>query len=59
MPLIEVFGQTETSAALSCATGSDDYRTGTVGKPIPGIDVRLAPDGEIQVFAPWLGLSGL
>lgn len=57
MPLIEVFGQTETSSIIMC-NRLDAYRIGTVGKPIPGIDVRLAEDGEIQVYAPWLICKG-
>lgn len=57
MPLIEVFGQTETSSIIMC-NRLDNYRIGTVGKPIPGIDVRLAKDGEIQVLAPWLVCHG-
>ena len=57
MPLIEVFGQTETSSIIM-ANRLDDYKVGSVGKPIPGIRVRFAEDGEIQVDAPELVCKG-
>ncbi len=45
------YGMTETSgfAALSLP---DDYRFGTVGRPLPGLDVRIAADGEILLRGP-------
>ncbi|HDH44187.1 MAG TPA: long-chain fatty acid--CoA ligase [Thermococcus sp.] len=57
MPLIEVYGQTETSSIIMC-NRLNDYRIGSVGKPIPGIKVRLAEDNEIQVYAPQLVCKG-
>ncbi len=48
LPLLQIYGQTEDCGPT---TGSrpGDNRIGTVGKPLPGIHVRLAPDGEILV----------
>ncbi|HEY3247372.1 MAG TPA: AMP-binding protein [bacterium] len=44
----EIYGQTEGSG-LTTAHPVGNVRLATVGKPLPGIDVRLAPDGEILV----------
>ncbi|WP_344664433.1 AMP-dependent synthetase/ligase [Catenulispora yoronensis] len=56
IPLMEVWGMSETSGAATVCT-PDANRVGTVGKPIPGVDVRLGDDGEIFVRGPIL-LSG-
>src|SRR5574341_299649 len=47
----EIYGQTEGSG-LTTAHPIGDVKLGTVGKPIPGIEVRLADDGEILVRSP-------
>jgi long-chain acyl-CoA synthetase len=56
IPLMEVWGMSETSGAATCCT-PEANRVGTVGKPIPGVDVKLGDDGEIFVRGPIL-LSG-
>ncbi|MCB9678614.1 MAG: long-chain fatty acid--CoA ligase [Alphaproteobacteria bacterium] len=44
--VLEGYGLTE-SAAASCVNEPDSFRFGTVGKPVPGCELKLAEDGEI------------
>ncbi|MEZ4240885.1 MAG: long-chain fatty acid--CoA ligase [Myxococcota bacterium] len=48
MTILEGYGLTE-SAAASCVNRPDDPHFGTVGPPMPGCEVRIAPDGEIRL----------
>jgi long-chain acyl-CoA synthetase len=49
--ILEGWGMTETSTAASIAT-PDDVKFGTVGKPFPGCEVKIAEDGEILAKGP-------
>ncbi len=51
VPLREVYGQTEDCGPTSMHQG-DDIVIGTVGKPFPGVQVKIAEDGEILVKGP-------
>ena len=51
VPLLEGFGMTETSGVATLNT-VEDNNIGTVGKPLPGVGLRLAEHGEIQVGGP-------
>lgn len=47
LTVLEGYGLTETTAAL-CANTPDALRVGSVGKPLPGTQARVAGDGELE-----------
>ena len=49
--IAEGYGLTECTTACSVNT-PDDYRFGSVGRPLPGAEVRIAADGEIEMRSP-------
>jgi long-chain acyl-CoA synthetase len=49
--VLEGWGMTETSTAATIAR-PDEFKFGTIGKPFPGCEVKIAADGEILVRGP-------
>jgi long-chain acyl-CoA synthetase len=51
IPVFEGYGMTETATAATIST-LENHRFGTVGRALPGVELRIAEDGEILVKGP-------
>jgi long-chain acyl-CoA synthetase len=48
VPVMEGFGMTETATAATVST-PENHKFGTVGRALPGVEIRIADDGEILI----------
>jgi len=51
MKILDVYGMTETTGAFTANTPAE-FKLGTVGRPVAGIEVKIAGDGEILARGP-------
>jgi long-chain acyl-CoA synthetase len=48
VPVLEGFGMTETATVATYST-PEHHRFGSVGRPLPGCEIRIADDGEVLI----------
>ncbi len=51
VPVLEGYGMTESATAATVCT-IEDHKFGTVGRPFPGVQIKIAEDGEVLIKGP-------
>ena len=51
LPVWQGYGLTEASPAVATSLGTDQHRPGSVGRPLPGVEIRLVDDSGEDVLA--------
>src|SRR5215216_5927369 len=51
VPVLEGYGMTETATVATYST-IEEHKFGTVGRLLPGNEIRIAPDGEVLIKGP-------
>jgi long-chain acyl-CoA synthetase len=49
VPVMEGYGMTETATVATANRSTGEFRLGSVGKPLPRVEVKIADDGEVLV----------
>ncbi|MBI9070567.1 MAG: long-chain fatty acid--CoA ligase [Melioribacteraceae bacterium] len=49
--ILEGYGLTESSPVLT-ANSLNNYKFGSIGHPVPGVEIKIAKDGEILAYGP-------
>jgi long-chain acyl-CoA synthetase len=53
VPIMEGYGMTETATVATVnRVGGNQFRFGSVGRPMPGVEVKVAGDGEVLIKGP-------
>lgn len=50
--MVAGYGLTETTATVSCDHSDKTVHKGSIGRPLPGVDVKISDEGEILVKGP-------
>jgi long-chain acyl-CoA synthetase len=51
VPVMEGYGMTESATAATVCT-IEEHKFGTVGRPFPGVQIKIADDGEVLIKGP-------
>jgi long-chain acyl-CoA synthetase len=51
VPVMEGYGMTESATAATVCT-IEEHKFGTVGRPFPGVEIKIADDGEVLIKGP-------
>jgi long-chain acyl-CoA synthetase len=51
VPVLEGYGMTETATAATIST-IESHKFGTVGRPFPGVELKIGQDGEVLIKGP-------
>ncbi|HEV3093540.1 MAG TPA: long-chain fatty acid--CoA ligase [Solirubrobacteraceae bacterium] len=51
IPVMEGYGMTESATAATVCT-IEEHKFGTVGRPFPGVQIKIAKDGEVLIKGP-------
>ncbi|MBM2809535.1 MAG: PlsC protein [Chloroflexi bacterium] len=50
--VVQGYGASECSPVIACGTWEGKAPVGSVGRPLPGVDTKLSPEGELLVHGP-------